>query len=114
MARVKKLTTDEFYELVINKELEIAGASIKYKDIIEDYKKPAEEQKLRRWFIDNKFNTYNQFKEWKQFYKDHFYDWKPKRCAKKEIEGYFAWFNLMYGLAWNFDFPIKDNTDENT
>ena len=34
MAYVKKISKEEFIEMVINKELEIANADVRYKDIV--------------------------------------------------------------------------------
>lgn len=105
MAYTKKLTDDAFLALIINKELEIVGSNLTYEKIKEDYKKPINEQLYSHWYWDNKFKTYEQFLEWKRFYEDIFYKWKPKRYNKRRMEEIFAYLNLMYGLAYDFEFP---------
>lgn len=35
----KKITTDEFIKLIVDKELEIVGAPIRYNDLIENQEK---------------------------------------------------------------------------
>ena len=100
--KVKKLTDKEFLELVIDKELEIAGADIRFKDLDAMTK---EQQEEYEFFSRFSFNTLEEFLEWRQFFYDHFYDWQPKRVNKKAMEREFAWFNLQWGLK--LDFPYE-------
>ena len=99
---VKKLTDKKFLELVIDKELEIAGADVRFKDLEAMTKEQQEEYKFFNRFS---FNTSEEFLEWRQFFYDHFYDWQPKYVNKKTMEREFAWFNLQWGLK--SDFPYE-------
>lgn len=99
--KVKKLTDNEFIELIVDKELEIAGADVRYKDII---KMSKEEQEEFRFFEKYSFKTPEQFIEWKNFFFEHIYDWLPKRTSLNQIKKEFAWFNLSWGLVFDFDY----------
>lgn len=90
---VKKLSNTEFVKMIVDKELEIVGAPIRYDDLINN------QDKYPHWYQDYSFNV-DQYIEWKQFFYDHFYDWKPKRI--KNIDEYFSWYSLQYGLKYNF------------
>ena len=109
MAYVKKLTDEEFLEMVIDKELEIGGAPFRYKDIMA---KPIEERKTWRWFQEYMFDTLEQFLEWRQFFYDHFYDWQPKSVSKARMKREFQWWNLQWGLKYNFDYQTIYEYDE--
>lgn len=100
---VKKISIDEFIKLIVDKELEIANAPIRYDDII------ANQDKYPHWYQDYSFDTIEQYLEWKKFYYDHFYDWKPKRI--KNIDRYFSWHALAYGLKYNFPYEELNNHD---
>lgn len=100
MANVKKLTDDEFVELIIDKELEIANADIRAKDIKALSK---EEQDKLKWWEKYEFKTVEEFLEWRNFFYDHFYDWQPKRVGKYDMKREFSWFNLCWGLQCTFD-----------
>ena len=100
--KTKKLTDKEFVELIIDKELEIAGADVRFKDLEAMTKEQQEEYKF---FSRFSFNTSEEFLEWRQFFYDHFYDWQPKCVNKKAMEREFAWFNLQWGLK--SDFPYE-------
>lgn len=104
MTRERKLTDDEFLKLIINKELEIAGADITYDDIVEDGKLPNEERKLSNWHDMYSFDTIDQYIEWKNFVLDHFNKWKSGRLSKRYMEEWFSWNSLCYGLRYNFDY----------
>ena len=108
MANKKKLTDIEFIELIINKELEIADAPIRFKDIVEDHKKPDGERKLDDWFSDYSFKTPEEYYQWKEFFLEHFYDWKPLRYLKKYVEEQFSWISLQYGLKFDFEYEELD------
>ena len=99
--KVKKLTDKEFLELVIDKELEIAGADVRFKDLKSMTKEQEEEYKFFNRFS---FNNLEEFLEWRQFFYDHFYEWQPKSVNKKEMEREFSWFNLQWGLKLNFPY----------
>ena len=57
-------------------------------------------------YTDNVFATPEQWKQWKQYFMEHFYDWQPKRVPKREVEREFSWFNLSYGLKYDFDYKL--------
>lgn len=90
----KKLTDAEFLELIINKELELVGAPERYKDLIVN--------KDKDWYDRYRFESEEQYEEWKQFFFDHFYDWQQKRYSKRFIAHEFGYCNLMWG------FGVKD------
>lgn len=109
MAYVKKLTDNEFVELIIDKELEISGTDVRYKDITA---MPKEEQKEYEFYTRFTFKTLEQFLEWRQFFYDHFYDWQPKSVKKSQMEREFNWFNLQWGLKYDFDYEEIYKYDE--
>ena len=100
--KAKKLTDKEFVELIIDKELEIAGADVRFKDLDA---MTHEEQEKYEFFTRFSFKTLEDFLEWRQFFYDHFYDWQPKRTSKEMMRREFAWFNLQWGLT--LDFPYE-------
>jgi len=103
MAYTKKLTDAEFVELIINKELEIAGADIRYNDIIA---LPNEEQQKLEWWTKYTFKTVEEFLEWRNYFYEQFYNWQPKRVKKSEMIREFQWFNLQWGLKYDFDYEL--------
>ena len=98
---VKKLTDTEFVELIINKELELAGADVRFKDL---QAMTDEQQKEYEFFDKFSFKTLEDFLEWRQFFFDHFYDWQPKRTPKSAMKREFAWWNLQWGLRCDFPY----------
>ena len=104
--RTKKLTDLEFLELVIDKELEIANADTRYKDIMS---LPIEERKKFDFYNRYSFKTVEQFIEWRQFFYDHFYDWQPKYRSKASMKQEFSYWNLQWGLTC--DFPVEQITE---
>lgn len=108
MSKVKKLTDYEFVELMINKELEIADADVSFKDIASMTK---EEQDKFRFWTRYSFKTPEEFLEWRKFYFEHAYEYFPKRTSIKELERNFQYFNLMWGLK--YDFPIEQINNYN-
>ena len=103
MARTKKITNKEFIELIIDKELEIANAPIRYKDLIAMTK---EEQEKFKFYTKYTFKTLDEYLEWKNFFMEHIYDWLPKRTNKTECEREFAYTNLMWGLKYDFNYDL--------
>lgn len=104
MAYKKKLTDTEFLKLIIDKELEIAGADFRFDDIIA---MPDEERRAFKWFQIYGFNTYQEYMEWKNFFFEKFYDWQPKYITKKQAEREFSWINLQYGLTWKYPYELN-------
>lgn len=93
----KKISTEQFLEMMINKELEIVNAPIRYSDLIGEKK-----HYYTHWYTDFAFDTIDQYKEWENYYYEHFYDHYPKRI--KDIHRHFSWFNLQYGLRYGFPY----------
>lgn len=100
MAYVKKINTDQFILDCINKQYEIIHSDIHFNtfDDLLDYA-----QNHPKWFNESEYKTPEQFKKWKDYFFEHFYDWKPKRYSKRIVENEFSWFNLQYGLKSGYD-----------
>lgn len=96
---MKKLTDEEFIELIINKELEIVNADIRYKDIKKTSK---EEQETFCFWEKYSFDTKEDYLEWKDFFFANVYNWLPRSTTKHQIEEEFAWFDLSWGLKSNW------------
>ncbi len=96
----KKLSRDEWFKMLIDNQFRIAGYDMTYNDLLQ---LPEEMQKT--WFQDYCFKTIEQYKEWKQFFIEHYCD-HYKRCNKHVKEKAFSWFNLQYGLAYDFDINL--------
>lgn len=100
MARVPKISVEQFVLDCINKEFEIIGSQLHWNTFPElvDWAKENKE-----WYSDNAFTTKEQFLEWKEYYLTHFYDWQPKRVSIREAKREFSWFSLDYGFRCDFD-----------
>ena len=95
---------------VIQKELDIVGAGIKFNSIEE---LSAWSKEHPQWYTEYEFATKEQFLEWREYFYNHFYDWQPKRVNAKQREDEFRWFNMQYGLKYGFDYH-ELYTDDNT
>ena len=98
----KKISDEQFCLDCINKEFEIIGSSLHWNT----FKELSEWSKLeenRHWYSDNAFTSEEQYLQWKNYFFEHFYDWKPKRHPRRDIEREFSWFSLMYGLKYDFE-----------
>lgn len=104
MTRIKKLTDEEFVELMVNKAFEIIKEDITYSDLICD------KEKYKNWFSDYSFNI-PQYLEWKKFFFDNFYKWKPKRI--KPIDSWFSAFSMQYGLKYDFSYKELEQFEQN-
>ena len=89
----KKISQDEFIKRVVNKELEIVNAPIRYDDIINN------QDKYKFWFNNYKFKSDKQFDEFKKYFYKQFYEWQPLYISKQEAKYTFSWFNFMWGLV---------------
>ena len=100
MAYVRKIDDYQFCLDCINKEFEIIGSGIHFNtfDELEAYAK-----EHQHWYSDNAFTSKEQYLEWKDYFFTHFYDWKPKRYTKRDIQREFSWFHLQYGFRDDFD-----------
>lgn len=112
MAYVKKISGEQFLFDVIQKELDIVGSGLKFKDMDELIGWTKEHPE---WYTDYEFTNKEQFYEWRQYFYDHFYDWQPKRVKKNQMEREFQWINLQYGLKYGFDYrELYENGDAKT
>lgn len=107
MARVKKISGEQFAFDMIRKELDIIGSGLHFANP-DELREWAEINS--RWFADYKFSTVEQYLEWRDYFAEHYYDMEPKRVSKNQMKRDFAWFNLNYGLAYDFDLAeLKDH-----
>lgn len=104
----KKITGEQFTLDCINKEFEIIGSDLHW-DTFEELCAWSQQEGNRHWYSDNCFTTVEQYKEWKEYFMEHFYDWQPKRVSKDAAEREFSWFNLQYGLKYGFDYNLLYN-----
>ena len=100
MAYVKKISNKQFLLDCINKEHEIAGSKLHW-DNFDDLEKYVNTHDF--WYNDYSFTTAEQYKEMKEYFLEHFYDWKPKRYSIEDAKKEFSWFMFMYGLRYDFD-----------
>lgn len=88
-----RITHEEFLALAIDKELELANAPVRYKDISGENK-----EKHLTWFDDYTL-TEEQYKEWEKFCLE-----KAKlikgfsRVRKSQLDQAFGYFALQFGL----------------
>lgn len=96
MARVKKISADEFYYNLIKKECELVGMSFPFKDMLE-FSEWTKKPENKDWY--NKYRlTPEQYTQWKNYFYVHIYDLLPKRTCKTRINSAFAWINLQIGF----------------
>ena len=108
MAYKKKISDKQFLLDVVNKELEIAGGPH-----FDDFDTLCQWSKdNRNWYADYSFKTVDEFLNWKEYFMNHFYDWKPKRYSRTHAEKEFAWINLQFGLKYDFDLNELHNHEE--
>lgn len=99
MARVSKISDEQFVLDCINKEFEIVGSDLHW-NTFEELSAWAKLPENEKWFNQYEFATEEQYNQWKDYYVQHFYDWKPKYTSKTAVEKrYFPWFSLQYGFA---------------
>ena len=101
----KKISDEQFALDCINKEFEIIGDSHRWNSWAELCQWSKLEEN-KHWYSNFCFETPEQFREWKAYFMEHFYDWQPKRVSKAQAEREFSWFNLSYGLKYNFDYTL--------
>lgn len=96
---MKKISADQFVLDLINKEFEIIESGLHWNSINE----------LKVWTENNPlwFNVYTmtteQYNLLRDYFMEHFYDWKPKRVSKATAQNEWGWFALSFGLR------VKDN-----
>lgn len=99
MAWVKKISDTQFVLDCVNKEFEIIGSNLHW-DTFEELSKWSKLPENKEWFSQYEFENEDQYNQWKNYYLNHFYDWKPKYISKRAIEtNYFPWFSLQYGFS---------------
>ena len=101
----KKISSKQFLLDCINKEFEIIG-STKHWDTYEELIEWSKLEENKHWYSNDSFATPEQWKQWKQYYMEHFYDWQPQRVSERVAEREFFWFNLSYGLKYDFDYNL--------
>ena len=102
MARVTKISDKQFVLDCINKEFEIIGSNLHW-DTFEELSAWSKLEENKQWYSDHSFTSEDQYLQWKNYYLEHFYDWKPKRIPRREAERAFSWFSLEYGFAYDFE-----------
>lgn len=100
MAKVTKLSDEQFVLNCVNKEFEIIGSNLHW-DNFNELSQWSKLPENLEWFSHYKFASEEQYNEWKNYFLEHFYDWQPKRISKKVAEREFSWFSLQYGFAIN-------------
>jgi hypothetical protein len=99
MGRVCKISDEQFVLDMINKEFEIIGSSLHW-DTFEELSQWSKLPENENWFSQYEFANEDQYNQWKSYYMEHFYDWKPKHYSKTYVEKHcFPWFSLEYGFA---------------
>lgn len=99
MARVHKISEKQFVLDCVNKEFEIIGSNLHW-DTFEELAAWSMLPENKEWFSQYEFASEDQYNQWKEYYMEHFYDWKPKHYSKKYVEHHcFPWFSLSYGFA---------------
>lgn len=96
MAKVKKISADEFYYDLIKKEFELVGAQFIFENLLEFgewSKKPENKDWYNRYRL-----TPEQYTQWKNYFYAHIYDFLPKRTCKTRINSAFSWINLQIGF----------------
>ena len=57
------------------------------------------------WFRRYTFDDFEEFNAWREYFYGRYKDWQPQRNWRKIlVDREFDWFNLMWGLATNYDF----------
>lgn len=106
MAYTKKISGIQFAFDCIQKELDIVGSGLHFTD----YDAMVEWQKEHKeWFTEYEFKTLDQYLEWRTYFAEHFYDWRPKRVTRREMRDTFNYFNLQYGLKYGFSIDELPN-----
>ena len=100
--KIKNISDEQFTLDCVNKEFEIIGSSNHW-DTFEELSEWSKQEENRHWYSDNAFTTREQYDEWREYFLEHFYDWKPKRMSKRVAEREFSWFSLMYGFRYDFN-----------
>lgn len=103
MARVHKISDKQFTLDCINKEFEVIGESLHWNTF----------EELSAWVKENPdwydryvITSQEQYDAWKNYFLEHFYDWKPKYISKQRAEKEFSWFALNYGFIYDFPYEI--------
>lgn len=103
MAKVEKISEEQFVLDCINKEYELCGADRRF----DSFKELSEYSKNNPgWFDEYEFSDEGTYRIWIEYVKQHTYDWLPKRTTKASVENNASWFALNYG------FPCRYKRDE--
>ena len=121
MAYVKKITAEQLIRDVIDFELKTNG--IDYEYILNLPTQPKNKNEINPdieyqdgWYSRYKFNNFDEFNAFRQYFYEHWKDYASKRLWTKDIiSREFEWFNLQFGLATGYDFDdhmYKKNADD--
>lgn len=79
------MKNDHIVEDIIDKQFEIAGLDLSYKDILY----------VKEWYLKYTYST-EQSKKWEQWVAKYLE--KKMKLTKKTAQREASWFSLMYGL----------------
>lgn len=97
MAKIKKISNEQFTLDCINKAFEIIGSDLHW-NTFEELKNWSNLPENKYWFDSFIFTTQKQYDQWRDYFMTHYYDWGPKRTPKYIINREFGWFALSYGF----------------
>ena len=113
----KKISIDEFYYDCIDFMLKKFGIDHNYIKSLP--KKPADGTEVPGveyqdgWYQRYTFDSFDEYAEFKRYFYRHWKDYQPKTRWKKHIiDESFRWFNLLYGLRYNYDFDEHMKLDD--
>ena len=90
--------SEEFLKRIIQKQLDLHGVRIEDIMALPDGKVPSGEW----WFHHYKFNTVEQYEEWKRFCIHELRN-SRERLSRKKAEDVFRWIDLQWGLKHEFE-----------
>lgn len=105
---VKKIKAEQFVLNCINKMFEIVGSELQWYSF----------EKLSLWnqeladkgqrFFELYSMSLEQYLEFRDYFFEHYYDWRPKRVSHCEVEKEFSIFMFQYGFPYDF----KETSDD--
>lgn len=104
MAYVKKISADQFVFDCIKKQYELVGAEFKFKDL-DEFAAWSNREENNHWF-DEYTLTKEQDEEFRKYFVEHYYDYKPKRTSKRYIM-----HHVLPGFCLRYQFPVKNDRD---
>lgn len=116
MAKYKKISEKQFVKDVIDFELKKYGIGYDYvtslpKRPLNDDEADPNTEYQDDWFRRYAFDSFEEFNAWREYFYERYKDWQPQRNWRKIlVDREFEWFNLMWGLATNYDFDEHMNS----